>query len=417
MPGNESQRLVRSFHVSYKPNGSICNIDCAYCYYLHKQDLLQSRTPKSPNSNQLEEFVRQYMSGQDVDAVTFTWHGGEPTLSGLDFYRAVVRYQSKYANGRVVKNDIQTNGLLLDEEWCEFIKEHAFLVGLSIDGPKSLHDRFRLGRNGSPTFDLTVRAASLLQRFEIPFNTLTVVNAVNARHPTEVYQFLTEELGSRYLQWLPCVEPKDFKSVAPGMWNGETMPALGSASARPNSQDSIVTSWSVDPDDWGEFLCRTFDLWYQNDVGKVFVNWFESLLGRFFNKPAQLCTMAEVCGRAVAVERDGSVYSCDHFVYPEYKLGVIQDDGPQLVDLVFSPTQRKFGCNKRDTLTDYCKRCEVRFACNGDCPKNRFIKSPDGQPGLSYLCSGFKRFFNYSDPYLRQLVAKLKAEAEVASPR
>jgi uncharacterized protein len=204
------------------------------------------------------------------------------------------------------------------------------------------------------------------------------------------------------------VEPKDFRSVAPGYWDGAAMPMIGSPAARPGTPSSVVTDWSVDSDDWGEFLCRVFDLWLQNDIGKIFVNLFESVVGQWLDQPPQLCTMAEVCGRCVAVEKDGSVYSCDHFVYPEYRLGNLRGDDRQLADMIYSPQQRKFGCNKRDTLTDYCKQCSYRFACNGDCPKNRFITTPDGQPGLSYLCSGIKRFLTHADPYLRQMATQIQ---------
>jgi len=406
MIDQKPRRLVRSFHAAVQPIGSRCNIDCTYCYYLHKQGLLNDTTASPMSDELLEEFIRQYLVGQDTDSVTFTWHGGEPMLLGLDFYRRVVRLQEKHKGDKCVKNDLQTNGLLLNESWCDFLKEHQFLVGLSIDGPKHLHDRFRVSRGGGTTFDQVLRAARLLQQHDVPFNTLTVVNSVNARHPAEVYRFLTEDLGSRHLQWLPCVEPKDFKIVAPGKWDSTAMPVIGTDAAKPGNPISVVTDWSVDPDDWGEFLCRTFDLWYQNDIGKVFVNWFESPVGQWMQEPAQICTMAEVCGRCVAVEKDGSVYSCDHFVYPEYRLGNLLDR--PLAAMVYSPEQRKFGCNKRDTLTDYCKQCTYRFACNGDCPKNRFIKTPDGQPGLSYLCSGIKRFLSYADPYFRQIVAQIK---------
>jgi uncharacterized protein len=401
-------RLKRAFYFAVKPIGSRCNIDCTYCYYLHKQGLLDDKSSNAIADTLLEEFIRQYVAGQDVDYVIFTWHGGEPTLLGLDFFKKVIQLQQKHAGGKRIENDLQTNGLLLNEAWCEFLKGHRFLVGLSIDGPKHLHDRFRVTRGGASTFDQVYRAARLLQRCDVPFNTLTVINSVNAKHPRDVYQFLTEDLGSTRLQFLPCVEPEDFRSVAPGYWDGDFMPVKGTAGARPGEECSVVTDWSVDPDDWGGFLCETFDLWRTNDFGRVFVNLFESVVSQWMNERAQICTMAEVCGRCLAVEKDGSVYSCDHFVYPEYRLGNIQDDSRTLADMVYSPEQRKFGCNKRDTLTDYCKQCTYKFACNGDCPKNRFIKTPDGQPGLSYLCSGIKQFLTHADPHLRQIVAELK---------
>ena len=236
----------------------------------------------------------------------------------------------------------------------------------------------------------------------MPFNPLTVINPVNASHPAEVYQFLTEDLGCSRLQWLPCAEHKDFRTVAPGRWDTTRMPVLGTPAARPGHPDSVVTDWSVDPDDWGEFLCQTFDLWLKTGLGKVFVNWFESLVGQWMNEPSQICTLAPVCGRSlVTMEKDGSLYSCDHFVYPEYRLGQPARPGCRLADVVYSPQQRRVRLNKRDSLPDYCKQCNYSFACNGECPKNRFIKSPDGQPGHNYLCSGLRRFFAYADPYLR----------------
>jgi uncharacterized protein len=403
----QRQRLTRSFQVLVKPIGSQCNLDCAYCYYLHKKDLLHDTTASPISDELLEALIRQYIAAQESDFVGFAWHGGEPTLLDLEFYRKVVRWQQKYAGSKRIENQLQTNGLLLDEAWCEFLLENRFLVGLSIDGPKQLHDRFRVGKGSGSSFDQVYRAACLLRRYGISFNTLTVVNAVNARHPVEVYRFLTEDLGSRWLQWLPCVERNDFRTIAPGRWDTAGMPFLGSEAARPGHPASVVTDWSVDPDDWGEFLCQTFDLWLDHDLGKVFVNWFESLVGQWMRQPAQLCVLAEVCGRSLAVEKDGSIYSCDHFVYPEYRLGNVGDKNLQLGDLVYSPEQRRFGCRKRDTLPEYCRQCRFRFACNGGCPRTRFIKTPDGQPGLNYLCSGLKRFLTHADPGLRQIVSQL----------
>ena len=401
-------RLVRSFHVLAKPLGSLCNLNCEYCYYLHKQDLLPKTSPAPMSDELLEEFIRQHIDGQDSLPVSFTWHGGEPMLVGLDFYRKIVALQQKHAGTKPIANGLQTNGILLDDEWCRFLKDHEFLVGLSIDGPKHLHDQFRKTKGGEPTFDLVYRAARLLQKYEIPFNTLTVINAVNARHPAEVYRFLTEDLDSRTIQWIPCIEPKNFRTTAPGRWNPASLPTLGSPAARPGHPASIVTDWSVDPDDWGEFLCQTFDLWVANGRGKVFVNWFESLVGQWMRQPPQMCSLAEVCGRSlIALEKDGSLYPCEHFVYPEYKLGNLGDGGRQLADIVYSPQQRKFGCNKRDSLPNYCKQCTYNFACNGECPKNRLIKTPDGQPGLNYLCSGLKRFFTHAAPYLQGIVASI----------
>ncbi len=403
-----SKRLRRSFHIAAKPIGSACNLDCTYCYYVHKADLLVDETPRL-SEELLETFVQQYIEDQDAQSIVFTWHGGEPTLLGIDFFRKVVELQQKHAGAKSVENNIQTNGLLLDESWCEFFKQHRFQVGLSIDGPKHLHDAFRVARGGEPSFDRVYRAAKLLQRYGIFFNTLTVVHSANARQPDDVYNFLTQELGTRWIQWLPCVERKDYRTTAPDRWDIDEMPVLGTDAAKPGNPQSVVTDWSVDPDDWGEFLRRTFDLWVQDDLGKVFVNWYESLIGQWMRQPARLCVLAEVCGRSLlVVEKDGSIYPCDRFVYPEYKLGNLGDKNCRLAEIAYAPRQRKFGCRKRDTLPDYCKQCEYRFACNGGCPIYRFLKTPDGQPGLSYLCSGFRKFLAHADPYLRQIVGQVQ---------
>ena len=303
-----------------KPAG-LCNLDCTYCYYLHKQDLLP-KTPASRLSDELlEEFIRQCIAGQDVDSVVFTWHGGEPTLLGQDFYRKAVELQQKYAKGKEIRNDLQTNGLLLDESWCEFLKGHDFRVGLSIDGPKEMHDFFRRSKDGSLSFDAAFQAARLLRQYGVRFGAMAVVNSVTARHPVEVYRFLTEELGSQRVQWLPCVEPKTFRTIAPGRWNAAEMPIMGTPAARPGHSTSVVTDWSVDPDDWGEFLCRTFDLWRKDGMGKVRLNWFDSVVDQWMGRMPRICVFAEVCGRSLAIEKDGSIYACDHFVYPEYRRG------------------------------------------------------------------------------------------------
>ena len=404
------QRLIRSFHVMVKPVGAQCNLDCGYCYYLHKSELLSDVAPGRIADDLLEEFVRQYIGGQDTNTVVFSWHGGEPTLAGLDFYEKVVALQQRYAGTKRIENDLQTNGLLLDDSWCSFFKKHGFLIGISIDGPKDLHDRFRRNRHGGPSFEQVCRAIRLLQQHGVSFNTLTVINSETARYPTEIYEFLTRELGSRRLQWLPCVERKDFCTTAPGHWNAAEMPILGTSAAKPGYADSIVTDWTVDADDWGNFLCQTFDQWLKRDFGNVRVSWFDSLIGQWMNKPPQVCVLADVCGRGLVMDQDGSLYSCDHFVYPEYRIGNLRDKDCQLVDMVYSPEQRKFGCRKRDNLLTCCKECPYGFACNGGCLKDRFIKTLDGQPGLNYLCSGIKRFLTYADPHLQHIVARIQGE-------
>ena len=397
--------FARAFHLMAKPIGSICNLDCTYCYYLHKEQLLSGGKPRMAD-DLLERYIREYIAAQDIQRVRFSWHGGEPTLMGLAFYKRIVDIQKKYAGSKTILNDIQTNGTLLDEPWCEFLRQNRFIVGLSIDGPPHLHDEYRISKSGKPTFDEVSRGFHLLKGHHIQFNTLTVVNRLNAKFPEEVYDFLTKDLGSSFLQFLPCVEPKDFCTVAPQNWPMDKMPVLGSDGAKPGNSESVVTEWSVDANDWGEFLCRVFDRWASQDAGKVRVNWFESVIAQAMNLPPYMCVTAEVCGRALAMERDGSVYSCDHYVYPEYRLGNIQET--DLTQMVYSATQRRFGCNKRDTLPQYCRSCDVRAQCNGECPKNRFIKAPDGQPGLNYLCAGFKRFFRHALPRLRELASRLE---------
>jgi uncharacterized protein len=406
-----SARFPRCFQVVVKPVGSRCNLDCTYCYYLHKEHLLADRTPGHMAEDLFEEFVRQYIAGQELDEVVFNWHGGEPALLGLEFFRKAVELEHRHAAGKriKIKNDFQTNGVLLDDAWCDFLKEHGFYVGLSIDGPRHLHDRYRVAKGGRPTFDAVCRAVRLLQKHQVPFTTLTVVHHDNAREPEAVWRFLTEELGCTRLQWLPCVEPKVFASVAPRGWPAEHMPMVGTPAGRPGSADSVVTDWSVDPDDWGEFLCRTFDLWLKTGLGRVLVNWFDSLVGVWMNEPPSICTLAAVCGRSlVTLEKDGTLYSCDRFVYPEYRLGNLNEPGFQLAEAVYSPQQRQFGTAKHTTLTEACQRCEYLFACYGECPKNRFVRSPDGHPGHNYLCPGLKRFFGHADPHLRQIAGRVQ---------
>lgn len=351
-------RPVRSFHLVVKSIGSVCNLGCTYCYYLRKEDRLGLAPGGRMSDEVLDAIIRQAITGQDLDEIVFNWHGGEPALLGLDYFRHVVELQRRYAGPKSIRNNFQTNGTLLDEAWCEFFKRHDFFIGLSLDGPREVHDPFRQDRSGTPSFDAVYRAARLLQKHQVLFNTLTVVNAVVARQPAEVYRFFTEDLGCHRLQWLPCVERKDGHATAPGCWEMDRMPVVGSDAARPGRPESVVTDWSVDPDDWGEFLCETFSLWLRHGLGKVLVNWFETLVGQLMGQRAMMCNLAPVCGRSlVTVEKDGSAYSCDHFVFPEYRLGNLCDPDASLADMVYSDQQRRFGCQKRDGLPDYCKAC------------------------------------------------------------
>lgn len=408
------------FHVMAKPVGAACNLRCRTCYYLHKPELLKnSRAPGEPEAPPsrmsdatLEAYVRQNISGQNYGDIVFSWQGGEPTLLGLDFFKKVVDLQRRGCPPqKKIHNDLQTNGTLITDEWCAFLAENNFLVGLSVDGPRDIHDAWRPDAAARGTLAATQEAAARMRKHGVPFNTLTCVHAGNAKRPLDVYRFLRREIGSTRLQFIPIVEPRTFETVAPGT-TPENMPVIGSPQARPGSPDSIVTDWSVDPDDWGAFLCKVFDEWHGRDRGKAFVYYFESAVAQWMGLPASMCTMAPICGKALAVEADGSVYSCDHFVYPEYRLGNIHER--ELKDLVFSPRQERFGLDKMDRLPQVCRKCRWRFACNGECPKNRLLKFPDGEPGLNYLCSGWKRYFQHIDSRVTALAQAVPPMSQAA---
>ncbi len=347
----------------------------------------------------LEAFVKSYIESQDGDEIVFSWQGGEPTLLGLDYFRKVVELQQKYKpSGTRIENDLQTNGILLNDEWCEFLLANNFLVGLSIDGPQELHDKYRKTRSGKPTFHLVMKAVEKLQYYGVRFNALVTVNRHNVKYPLEIYRFLTRELGVTYIQLAPVVEANDFHTTAPQFWNEQMIPVMGSELAKPGHPMSVVTDWSVDPDDWGKFLSEMFVEWVNNDLGRVLVNLFETAVAQVMGKPAQLCITSEFCGKGLAIEHNGDVYSCDHYVYPEYKLSNIHEHS--LNEMAFSTRQFSFGMAKRDSLPDYCKKCSYLKYCWGECPKNRLIKAPDGEDGLNYLCSGIRRFFDDTLPML-----------------
>ena len=397
---------TRSYHAMVKPVGAICNIDCTYCYYLHKKELLGSENHFRISDEILETHIKQYIEGQDREEVVFSWQGGEPTLLGLEFFQKVVELEQKYKKPyQRIENDLQTNGTLLNEEWGVFLKQHGFLVGLSIDGPRELHDVYRISKDGKQTFTKVFAAAEMLHRHGVPFNSLTVVNRVNAKRPLDVYRFLKNEVRPRQMQFIPCVEPNVFRDVAPQKWDPATLPLYGSPAAHPGNPDSVVTDWSIDPDDWGYFLCKVWDDWYRRDIGKVFVNLFETAIAQWMGKESQLCIYHEFCGKGVALEHDGSLYSCDHYVYPEYKLGnILQTSSSRLV---FSEEQKQFGFAKFNTLPQRCRQCNYLFACNGECPKNRLIRTPDGEPGLNYLCSGLEKFWNHIDQDAKDLCRRI----------
>lgn len=344
----------------------------------------------------LERYIQQYIAAQPFEEVHFAWQGGEPTLLGVDFFRTVVELQDQYANGKRIYNALQTNGTLIDDEWGEFLGEYKFLVGVSIDGPRELHDYYRVDKGNAPTFDRVMRGISKLRKHGAEFNTLTVVNRYNSGFPLEIYRFL-KEIGSKFMQFIPIVERKASEPDQNGLILIQPSFAKGAE----------VTEWSVEPEAYGKFLVQIFDEWVKRDVGSYFVQIFDVALESWLGMDASLCVFRSTCGGALAMEHTGDVYSCDHFVYPENRLGNITETA--LEELVSSPQQTAFGNNKRDSLPRMCRECEVRFACNGECPKHRFLKTPDGEPGLNYLCAGYKSFFNHIDPYMRFMADELRA--------
>jgi len=384
-----------AFQAMAKPIGPACNLNCTYCYYLEKQKLYKDSGSFRMSEELLEKFIKQYIWVQQVNTIQFVWQGGEPTLLGLDYFKLVVALQKKYADGKKIENAFQTNGTLLDDEWCAFFKKHNFLVGISIDGPKHVHDTFRPYRNGTPTFDHVMRGVLLLQKHQVEFNTLTVIHRYNAKYGVEIYNFL-KFIGSGFLQFIPIVERR--KKIE----DPTTLDLVG-----PEDPDALVTDWSVRPDEFGNFLIAVFNEWVKRDVGKVYVLQFDSALANWVGEPAGICIFSKTCGEAVVVEHNGDVYSCDHYVYPEYKLGNIKDQ--TLFGLVQSEKQQKFGQNKLSGLPQQCIKCEYRFACHGECPKHRFLQTADGEPGLNYLCSGYKKFFAHVDPYMQFMEDELKA--------
>jgi uncharacterized protein len=399
------------FHTMAKPAGSTCNLDCKYCFYLSKETLPNGPGTGSMDDDTLALFIRQYIDGNTGPSVVFSWQGGEPTLRGLDFFRRVVALQKKYAKaGQRIENDLQTNGVLLNDEWAAFLKEHRFLVGLSIDGPRELHDGYRVNKGGAPTFDKVLAAAQLLRKTGVKFATLTCVHRLNGKKPLDVYRFLRRELDSTTIQFIPIVQRRDFEAVAPGREDQTRLPVMGSPQARPDDPDSIVTDWSVDPEEYGYFLSRVFDEWRRKDFGKVLVSHFETLVAQHLGMPSQMCIYSEYCGKGVAIEHDGSVYSCDHYVYPEYRLGRIQDT--PLAQMVFAPEQVKFGYDKSESLPRYCRQCDYLKDCFGECPRNRILRTPDGEAELNYLCAGLKRFFKHAMPEVERIVGDIRRQPE-----
>lgn len=395
-----------------KPIGPLCNLDCSYCFYLEKEALFPRNEPFKMPEDILEEYIRQYISQQDVPEVSFAWQGGEPTLLGVDYFRRVVALQQRHAGGKKIQNAFQTNGTLLDDEWCAFLAENHFLVGLSLDGPPKLHDALRVDKRGSGTYEKVIRGLRLLKKHGAEFNTLTTVNRINGAKPLEVYRFL-RETGSGFLQFIPIVERLPDAEAR----------ALGLDLAAPPRADEEgtvrlpVTDWSVEPRQYGNFLCAIFDEWVRHDVGRTFVQLFDVTLGNWMGMKSALCYFSETCGTALAMEHNGDVYSCDHYVYPNFRLGNILNKS--LGAMVGSEFQKQFGQAKKDTLPAYCQSCDVRHLCHGECPKHRFLRTPDGEPGLNYLCAAYKMFFHHTAPAMQQMAALLQAgrpAAEIMRP-
>ena len=377
---------LSAFHVMLKPRGPVCNLGCAYCYYLPKENLYPGGH-FFMTDQVLEEFTRQYIKAQRVPEVTFGWQGGEPTLMGLDFFRRAVELQQKYRRaGLRVHNALQTNGTLLDGEWCRFFREHGFLIGLSLDGPRELHDAYRVDKRGGPTFDRVMAGLSLLKEYGVEFNVLTTVHAANAGHPLEVYRFLRDEVGARFIQFIPIVQ----RDNDTGFQEGER-----------------VTERSVTGGQYGDFLIAIFDEWVRRDVGRVFVQIFDVALAAWMGQRPGLCVFEETCGTALVLEHNGDLYACDHFVEPRYRLGNVLET--PLAELMGSEQQHRFGLTKRDALPRTCRECAVRFVCQGGCPKNRILHTSDGEPRLNYLCEGYRAFFTHVDRPMRMMRAELEA--------
>ena len=394
----------RHFHVLAKPTGAICNLDCKYCFFLSKEMLYPGDRFRMAD-HLLEIYIRQLLESQPGPEISVAWQGGEPTLMGLDFFRRAMGFVAKYSRpGLTIEHTIQTNGTELTPEWCEFFREYGFLVGLSLDGPRELHDLYRVDKGGRPTFDKVMAAARLMQAHRVEFNILTTVHAGNAVRPLEVYRFLRDEVGTKFIQFIPIVErvTSEMLPLANRGWG-----ARGS-DPRPLylQEGGLVTDRSVQPEAWGRFLTAIFDEWIVRDVGTVFVQMFDAALASWVGAPAAMCIFAETCGNAVALEHNGDLYSCDHFVEPRHLLGNIRK--VHMLELIESEQQRAFGAAKRDSLPAYCRTCEVRFACHGECPKNRFISTPDGEPGLNYLCAGYKAFFTHIDRPMRMMADLLR---------
>lgn len=390
----------KPLYVMTKPVGAVCNLACKYCYYLEKTNLYKENTSKFVMSDSLlEKFIEEYINSQTMPQVLFTWHGGETLMRPLSFYQKVMELQKKYANGRTIDNCIQTNGTLLNDEWCEFFHDNHWLVGISIDGPQEFHDEYRKNKQGKPSFMKVMQGIHLLNKHQVEWNAMAVVNDYNADYPLEFYHFF-KELGCHYIQFTPIVE-----RIHPH--------ADGRHLAHVLQKEEKLADFSVSPEQWGNFLCTIFDEWVKNDVGEYFIQIFDATLANWMGAQPGVCTMAPTCGHAGVMEFNGDVYSCDHFVFPEFKLGNIYEKS--LIEMMYSKKQIQFGQQKKNSLPNKCKECKYLFACNGECPKNRFLTTEDGEPGLNYLCKGYYQFFDHVAPYMDFMKKELLAERPPAN--
>lgn len=392
--------FAKPLYVMVKSVGSVCNLACDYCYYLEKANLYKENPNHVMSNELLEKFVKEYIESQTMPQVLFTWHGGETLMRPLSFYKKAMELQKKYAQGRQIDNCIQTNGTLLNDEWCQFFKENNWLVGVSIDGPQEFHDEYRKNKQGRPSFHKVMKGVALLNKHGVEWNALAVVNDFNADYPLDFYHFF-KDIGCRYIQFTPIVER---------IQRHEDGRHLASLKDESNYE---LAEFSVSPEQWGKFLCTIFDEWVREDVSEYFIQMFDATLANWVGQQPGVCTMAKTCGHAGVMEFNGDVYSCDHFVFPEYKLGNIYSKS--LVEMMYSQTQLKFGQDKFDTLPQQCKSCKFLFACNGECPKNRFEQTIDGENGLNYLCKGYYQFFNHVAPYMDYMKKQLEQKQAPAN--
>ena len=395
MNDNIANPFAKPLYVMLKPAGAHCNLACKYCYYLEKNKLYPTAQRHLMNDEMLEQFTREYIEAQTMNQVLFTWHGGEPLLRSIDFYRKALSLQQKYAGGRRIDNVIQTNGTLLTDEWCEFFAQNHWLVGISIDGPQPDHDHYRLTAAGKPSWKKVMQGIKLLKKHGVEWNAMAVVNAYNANHPMEFYRFFKEN-GCQFLQFTPIVERQTRHE------DGRTLASLA------DKDEISLSEASVAPEQWGYFLCAIFDEWVRKDVGKIFVEIFDCTLANWMGISPGICAYSKECGHAGVMEHNGDVYSCDHFVFPEYKLGNIRDHS--LIDMLYGEQQQEFSRLKHSSLPRQCKECDMEFACHGECPKNRFMKDKYGDSGLNYLCPGYYHYYQHVAPYMDYMKQELMSQ-------